>query len=324
MSNSGMNGDTGVYPWLTSHWAFFNKRLNADRLAHALLIQGPAGNGKTQLGRAMVNRLLCRKDLEQACGECRSCKLLLGEAHPDFFDLQPEEDSEVIKVDQVRNLIGKLDLTTSVSLRKVAYIHPAEAMNAAAANALLKSLEEPNGNAVLILVSDNPASLPVTIRSRCQHITVSQPSAERVLEWLESVSSESREQLRAVLQAAGGSPLRAQQFLDSPVTDAYAQVRGALVSLLGSPASVSMYNAQLGELPPADLWRWLSMYMAELIKSRMSGQSTGGIPSNLNLDDKNLLQLQQKADVNRRLSKTQVRADLLLQDWLIKWAEQIL
>ena len=324
MSNPGLNNGPDIYPWLTSQWSFFTKRLNADRLAHALLIQGPSGSGKTQLASAMVAKLLCRENLERACGECRSCQLLSGEAHPDYFNLQPEEGSEVIRVDQVRSLIGKLDLTTSVSHRKVAYIHPAEDMNAASANALLKSLEEPTGNAVLILVSDNPASLPLTILSRCQHINVSQPPAELVLKWLESQSDNPRGELQAALQAAGGSPLRARQFLDSPITDAYTQVRDSLVSLLGRPASVSMYSAQLGELEPADLWRWLSMYTAELIKGRMSGRSSNRIPSNYDLNDKNLLQLQQQADVNRRLSKTQVRADLLLQDWLIKWAEQIL
>ncbi len=74
----------------------------------------------------MVARLLCREDHDRACGHCRSCQLLAGAAHPDYFDLQPEEGSEVIKVDQVRALIGRLDLTTSISERKVAYIHPAE------------------------------------------------------------------------------------------------------------------------------------------------------------------------------------------------------
>ena len=131
----------------------------------------------------MVARLLCRENEPAGlCSHCRSCTLLAAGSHPDYFDLQPDEGKQVIKVDQVRALIGKLDLTTSISERKVACIHPAEEMNAAAANALLKSLEEPAGNTVLILVSDNPGRLPVTIRSRCQAISVNQPDSQLVVQ----------------------------------------------------------------------------------------------------------------------------------------------
>lgn len=319
-----MSVPPGVYPWLSGHWSFFMQRLTSDRLAHALMIEGAADCGKTSLARAMVERLLCLVEQDQACGSCRSCQLLSGGAHPDFFELVPEEGSEVIKVDQVRGLISRLDLTTSISMRKIAYIHPAENMNAAAANALLKSLEEPVGNAVLILVSNNPARLPVTIRSRCQSIAVNQPDSTVALDWLMDRSGKPRDTVKAALQAAGGSPLRAESYLDSPDLDAYAQVRESLLALLGRPASVSMVNARLSELKAADLWRWLSMCTGEIIKSRMTGELVKDLSMNSKLSDKNLLQLQGQADVNRRLSETPVRGDLLLQEWLIKWAEQIL
>ena len=324
MSDSGNIVVPGLYPWLSGHWSFFMRRLESGKLAHALMIEGPSGCGKMALACAMVARLLCREDQSQACGNCRSCKLLAGEAHPDYFDLHPEEGSEVIKVDQVRALIAKLDLTTSISMRKVAYIHPADSMNSAAANALLKSLEEPAGDTVLILVSDNPGRLPVTIRSRCQAITVSQPDNQLARDWLKSSSRKSEDEVSAALQAAGGSPLRAADYLSSPELDAYKQVREGLVTLLGRPAAVSMVSHQLNELNPVDLWRWLSMCTGDVIKSLMTGLPLGWLPSGLQLSDKNLLQLQQKADINRRLSATQVRGDLLLQDWLIRWAEQVI
>ncbi|MGB5487752.1 MAG: DNA polymerase III subunit delta' [Lysobacterales bacterium] len=322
MSNPDLNA-TEIYPWLSGHWSFFMQRLNSDKLAHALLIEGPAGIGKTVLARAMVARLLCREDQPRACGDCRSCNLLAGLAHPDYFDVQPEEDSEVIKVDQVRALIGKLDLTTSISERKVAYIHPAESMNGSAANALLKSLEEPAGNTVLILVSDNPGRLPVTIRSRCQAISINQPDTRLVLEWLEQSTGKVQEQLGYALQAAGGSPLRALQYLESPGLDAYAQVRAGLARLLDRPGSVSRLSGELNDLNPVDLWRWLSICTGEVIKSIMTGESLNWLPANRNLRDKALLELQRQADINRQLAVTQVRGDLLLQVWLIRWAEQV-
>ena len=322
--NDTKPGDADVYPWLKAHWSFFLQRLENDNLAHALMIEGPEGIGKTGLARAMVNRLLCLEDQAVACGHCRSCGLLVGAAHPDYFDIQPEEDSEVIKVDQVRALIDKLNLTTSISKRKVAYIHPAESMTIAAANALLKSLEEPAGDTVLILVSDKPGRLPITIRSRCQSICVSQPDPQTVLDWLEQHTENTREQLEAALQAAGNSPLLSKHYLDSPDLDAYGQVRAGLAKLLGSPASVSLVSSEMNNMNPVDLWRWLSNCTGEVIKSVMLGQSLGWMPKNMNLSDKSLLELQKKADINRQLSSTPVRADLLLQDWLIRWAELVI
>jgi DNA polymerase-3 subunit delta' len=324
MINPNILASAEIYPWLSEQWAFFIRRLESDRLAHALLIEGPAGNGKLAFACAMVSRLLCLEEQALACGTCRSCKLLVGGAHPDCFDLQPEEDSQVIKVDQVRELIRKLDLTTSISTRKVALIHPAESMNGAAANALLKSLEEPYGDTVLILVSNNPGRLPVTIRSRCQSISVSQPDKQLVSDWLEERSGKSRAETVAALRAAGGSPLRAAQYLDSPELDAYGQVRDVLATLLARPGSVSVVGNQLNELEAVDLWRWLSICTAEVIKSRMTDLPLNWLPANIKLSDKELLQLQKQADINRQLSSTPVRGDLLLQVWLIRWAEQII
>ncbi|MDH4021158.1 MAG: DNA polymerase III subunit delta' [Xanthomonadales bacterium] len=311
-----------IYPWMNDHWSFFLQRLENDKLAHALMVEGPAGIGKASLAAAMVAKLLCRENEPGACSHCRSCTLLAAGSHPDYFDLQPDEGKQVIKVDQVRALIGKLDLTTSISERKVACIHPAEKMNAAAANALLKSLEEPAGNTVLILVSDNPARLPVTIRSRCQAISVNQPDSQLVLDWLQGNSDKGPEMNQAALQAAGGSPLRATQYLDSPELDAYGQVRAGLARLLERPGSVSVVSSELGALIPVDLWRWLSICVGEVIKSIMTQQALDWLPANPKLSGKPLLELQRRADINRQLAATPVRGDLLLHDWLIRWAEQ--
>ena len=316
-----MTTPSEIYPWLEQHWSFFLKRLNAQRLAHALLIQGPMGCGKMALARAMVARLLCREGQPCACGSCRSCELLAGGAHPDSFELQPEEGSEIVKIDQVRDLIARLGLTTSISSRKVACIHPAETMNMAAANALLKSLEEPAGNTVLILVSNNPGRLPVTIRSRCQAISVQPPDKERVLDWLEKTSGEPAGRTGVALTAAGGSPLRAIEYLTDAL-DGYGQIRQELITLLEQPASVPQVNQQLASLNPVDLWRWISLCCSEIIISVMTEVPLHWLPVNMNLRTETLFQLQRQADINRELSSTQLRGDLLLQDWLIRWAEQ--
>ncbi len=311
-----------IYPWLTAHWDFFTQRLEQSRLAHALMIEGPDGGGKNALAAAMVARLLCTENEPEACGRCFSCKLLAGGAHPDRFDIQPEEDSTVIKVDQVRELIASLNLTCSVSQRKVAYIHPAQNMNMASANALLKCLEEPVGDAVLILVCSEPSRLPVTIRSRCQSIVIHEPDAGLVLQWLKETSARPEADVSMALAAAGGSPLRAASYLQAPESNAYGQVQEALATLLTRPAAVSQVSTGLAKLGPDDLWRWLSMCVTELVKSVMGGKGTNWLPADSRLQVTSLLALQQQADLNRRLSASPIRGDLLLQDWLIRWAEQ--
>ena len=328
MKESGVTSASGVYPWLDGHWSFFARCLEVDRLAHALLIEGPAGCGKTALANAMVAKLLCTENKLYACGSCRSCELLAGGAHPEYFkatfEINPKTGKlrTVITVEQVRRMIVALQLTNSISSHKVAHIFPADDMHWSAANAILKSLEEPTGDTVLILVTDSPGKLPITIRSRCQAISVNQPDGELVLDWLESSSDRPKEELCAALQAAGGSPMRALQYLDSPELDGYKQVRDSLATLLARPGSVSLINAQLGDLNPIELWRWLSMCTGDVIKSSMTGSTLDWLAANCRLKDKTLLQLQQQADINRRLSATPVRGDLLLQDWLIRWAEQ--
>ena len=321
-----MNAPVNIYPWLLEHWAFFCQRLALDKLAHALMLQGPAGSGKSALAEAMVGRLLCAQDgMEDqagACGQCRSCKLLAGGAHPDRFDIQPAEDSQVIKVDQIRDLIASLNLTTTISARKVAYIHPAESLTTAAANALLKSLEEPVGNAVLVLVCNDPGSLPVTIRSRCQAVLIHQPDTQVALDWLVQQSAESSDVAVAALQAGGGSPLRAAHFLASPEQDSFAQIQKGLAKLIARPGSVSLIGVELSKLNSDNLWRWLSLCSADAARSVMTGTRLTWLPADAVIKDKALLQLQRRADLNRQISSSPVREDLLLQDWLIRWAEQ--
>ena len=157
-----------MLPWLEDPWNRFAGGLEQDRLPHAVLLTGPEGIGKGQLAMAMVEGLLCLERAPEACGECRSCRLLAGGAHPDRFTVTFPEGKRQITVEQIRGLLDRLALTTTISPRKVALIHPAEGMNVNAANALLKNLEEPPGETVLILLSHDPSRLPVTVRSRSQ------------------------------------------------------------------------------------------------------------------------------------------------------------
>jgi len=307
-------------PWLQPAWQQFRDRLEQGRLAHALLLTGPAGSGKATLARNMVAMLLCLEPGERACGACRSCLLLKGGAHPERFVLVPEEGSRQIRIDAVRRFIGALTLTTSVSPRKVALIEPAEAMNISAANALLKSLEEPQGDTVIVLVSHDPSRLPVTIRSRCQAIAVNPPVPAEAADWLGREAGVDRSQADRALAASGGSPLLALQMLNSGEVEVFTALQAGLGALLSEPGAVSAQAAGLGEADPERLWRWLSLSAAAALRTRLGGAPQQWLEGAAVLDAARLSELQRAADRNRWLAAHSVRQDLLLQEWLLEWA----
>ena len=199
-----------VYPWLAEAWRRFNAAIAASRLPHALLIAGPAGIGKRALAEAMAARLLCLSPAEGlACGQCRGCQLRIAGSHPDFLSIAPEEGgSGILKIEAVRDLTAFSQLTSQYQGHRVAIVSPAEAMNRNAANALLKTLEEPPAEMVLILVSDAPARMPATIRSRCQSYRLGMPAENTARDWLMSQGIGQGE-AETLLALRGGAPLQA-------------------------------------------------------------------------------------------------------------------
>jgi len=161
---------TDLFPWQRPQWRQLLSQQNQGRLPHALLLSGPAGLGKLVFAQQFAHVLLCKAPGERACGQCSGCRLIQANNHPDLLSIYPEETGKNIKVDQIRELILTLSQTAQRTGYQVAIIAPAEALNKAAANALLKTLEEPSGKVVLLLVSHQSGVLPATVLSRCQRI----------------------------------------------------------------------------------------------------------------------------------------------------------
>ncbi len=176
----------GIYPWQAEQWRYLHQRMLNNSLPHALLLAGQAGMGKQHFALCFAKAVLCLKpDINgEACQQCKSCLLFAANNHPDFSFIQPIEIGKPIKIDQIRGLIQTLIATTQLAKFKVAIIQQAEAMNTAAANALLKTLEEPEGQSLIILIASNPGMLAATIRSRCQRVNFFPALNDSAKQWL--------------------------------------------------------------------------------------------------------------------------------------------
>ncbi|MGB5607331.1 MAG: DNA polymerase III subunit delta' [Gammaproteobacteria bacterium] len=321
-----------LHPWLIAPRERLAAAIQQDRLPHALLLSGPPGVGKGAFAREIARALLCEHPTEDAapCRQCTECARVESGAHPDLFTVQPEEDSRVIKVDQVRDLSEKLSLSSHRGGYKVAILDPAESMNINAANSLLKTLEEPSDNTVCVLVCVNPAQLPATIRSRCQQIRIGVPETAVALRWLTAAAAVA-ETPEMYLQLAGGAPLRAQQLAQTDIIEARQACFSALVGILDGrtePLAVAQEWAKNEQLRGID---WMREWIMDLLRIRMSGQAEGVRSADIaeklpalarKLDSRALFRQLDRINRIMKLSASSLNRELLTEDILLAWAEQ--
>lgn len=202
------------YPWQQRQWNQLCGQREAGRVPHALLLSGAPGLGKRQFAEAFARTVLCEQPGNDgmACGQCHACHMFAAGTHPDYALVEPEAAGKAIRIDAVRTLIDFLNLTRSFGRYKVAIVEPADALNVYAANALLKTLEEPPAGVVLILVTSLPSTLPATIRSRCQSLLFGVPATSVAQAWLESQLG--ADEAAVALAMSGGAPLAALVHAD--------------------------------------------------------------------------------------------------------------
>lgn len=263
---TGLPEISAPLPWHATQWQRFNQQLQEQRLPHAILLAGVAYTGASRLALALCRLLLCHQPSGGLnCGQCQACKLSANGSHGDFMWLQPEEDSRVIKIDQVRSAIDLARQTAGFGSRKVIAFAPADAMNISSANALLKSLEEPSAGTHLILVCNQLHSIPPTIRSRCQIVKLPTPTPEQCLPWLEALTGD-RSQSETLLELSDGLPLLAESLYRHQDAD---EVHGVRLACRGLFAGQVSAEKAIGVLAQAETEEMLDQfYMSAQARAR--------------------------------------------------------
>ncbi len=202
-------------PWQDSKWKTILRQKEQNQLPHAMLFVGMPGVGKKVFAEQFSHALLCSAPNEHgfACGQCKHCQLVAAGNHPDLFVIEPEAIGKAIKIDRVRELISQVAKTAQLSSHKVILIQPADAMNINAANALLKTLEEPTPSTIIILITEHASTLPATIRSRCQIVHFRVPEKAGAKTWL-ALHNIEKEKLDLLLHLTHGAPLKVLELVE--------------------------------------------------------------------------------------------------------------
>ena len=317
-----------LVPWLVSTFADLQQRRAKGRLAHALMFIGPAGIGKHQLAERFAQSLLCAQPHAdgQPCGQCHACSLYAAGTHPDLFRLSPEEDSKNIRIDQIRALIERISLSSHYGRHKVVILNPADAMNIAAANALLKTLEEPPADTILLLITDRPSFLPATIRSRCQTLRFALPARDEAQAWL-ATQLGNPEEAAVLLALAGGAPLAAQDLAEEQLTRRQEMLNDwqQLARGEADPVKLAADWVKPGLRLPIT---WIYGWVADMIRLRNGGEN-----QLTNQDAKAALQnLAEELDLTRlyglldrvtetiKLANSQVNPQTLMEGILLYWS----
>ena len=322
---------TAPYPWLEASWQQLCQARVQGRMPHALLLSGPRGVGKRDFAQALARALLCREpDADgQACGQCQPCRQWQTGSPPDFLRVEPEEEGKAIKVDQVRGLCAELSLTSHGGGYKVALLQPAERMNVNAANSLLKTLEEPTDNTVLLLVTERPAQLPATIRSRCQQLAFPAPERELALGWLQQAGV-AAEQAGLLLDLAAGAPLQAQALAADQVLEQRAGRLAQLQAVQAGREDPLAVAAEWSKEGDAVTLAWMQDWIGDMIRISLGGDTAPVRNADLKdrlhsmagrLSPAALFIHLDRVTAAARMSAAGINRQLMMEDLIVPWAQ---
>ncbi|HEY8609522.1 MAG TPA: DNA polymerase III subunit delta' [Noviherbaspirillum sp.] len=284
-----------LFPWQADAWQ--QLRQLRERLPHAILFHGPQGIGKTAFAETFAQSLLCQSPTAEClpCGRCDACGWFSQYSHPDYRRIRPElldeeeaaesaeaaeagvapeskkagkaKPSKEIKIDQVRALADFMSISTHRQGMRVVLLYPAEALNTAAANALLKTLEEPPPATMFLLVSNSLDRLLPTILSRCRKFALALPAPQQALAWLQEQDVTDAD---AWLAEQGGAPIAAREMAQTEVRE---HLDAFLQQLARPGVEAALKTAEkLQKAPVPDLVAWLQRWLYDMFSFKLSGR----------------------------------------------------
>ncbi len=312
-----------IPPWLSELEATLVAAVDRGRFPHAVLIHGAQGSGRRHLVTSLAARLLHLTGAGDPAAATEGDLL----RHPDFLGVNPEPDKQSISVDQIRELIEFLQLTSHQRGAKLVLLYPADAMTLNAANGLLKTLEEPPAGSIIFLVTEVLSRLPPTIISRCQRVRVPVASPEIALPWLQQIDTDP--DWASILELAGGAPLLALEMHQTGLADRADEFNRDLEALIGRREDViAVAQRWLGRGYGFAL-RWLYWKVALRIRQQLA--DTAGMAQR---PDSRSMHLQTVADAPNmescfgylravgdlgRLQTTGINAEMNLARLLFAW-----
>jgi DNA polymerase-3 subunit delta' len=261
-----------LLPWHAAATTQLRQAWAANRLPHAILVQGAEGLGKGSFAAWLAAAVLCENSSGGTldfCGTCTSCSLIKAGSHPDLHWVAPEADKTQLSVDQVREACEKLSKTSFRQGYKIAILEPAHQMTPGAANSVLKTLEEPSPGSLLVLLTSRPSGLLPTVRSRCQKLTIARPSTAEAVAWLQREAGKSVS--AALLEFSGGAPLRALAYADGRFDGLNQQMQKSLRALLSGDADVTQVAAEWEKDALIDRLVWLDLWLSSLARTAIAG-----------------------------------------------------
>lgn len=341
--------NNSIYPWQQTAWQQLQQQ--QDRLPHAILFHGAMGIGKTVFAERLAQAVLCdAPGIDgHACGQCGSCGWFKQSSHPDYRRVRPEilepdggdagEDgkadaddskkaakstkapSKEIKIGQIRALADFMNISTHRRGKRVIVLYPAEALNEMAANALLKTLEEPAPGTLFLLVTSNVERLLPTILSRCRKFALNMPSTEQALAWLQQ---QGIEDAGLWLAQEGGAPLAASAQAQAGNREEI----DALLALLAKPGAEALLKTadRLQKVAATRLVTWLQRWLYDLISVKLAGKVRYYPSYRRALDDlaqriepDALLRLLKATSQRRAIAEHPLSAKLFVEDMLLDY-----
>jgi len=328
-----MNDIQQSFPWLQASWEKLSHYINQNRVPQALLISGKKGLAKKQLAEFFAQTLMCDAYAAEgmACGKCHSCILFNAQTHPDYLYIEPEEAGKAIGIDVIRQLTSKLALKPQFESYRLVLINSADCLTNASANAFLKYLEEPTERTCVVLITDKPAKLPATIRSRCQKLQVNGSDEEQIKTWLQQQGVIDNADI--LLRMSQGSPLSAKQMADDSLLNLRAECFKQWLQVGQAKENFVVVAEQWAKLDKQrmdSLLFWLISWVMDMVKMRYHQQNTDLVNSDLHISLKEMayrldLQEMYKYYDSLILSKqrldTQLNKQLMFEEILIQWSE---